>query len=64
MAKDRSEDRHVRPRHFIGFDDRDWEEFGRLVGNAERHEVLRQFVKAMLGRPGARMPRRKDYEQD
>lgn len=63
MAKDRSEDRHVRPRQWVGFEEADWREFGQLVGDKRRGEVLRQFVRAILGRPGVKMPRRRDYEK-
>jgi hypothetical protein len=64
MAKDRSEDRHAWHRHFVGFDDSDWEDFGELVGgDPERGDAIRQFVRALLKRPGAKMPRRKDYER-
>jgi hypothetical protein len=59
MAKDRSEDRHVRPRRFIGVDDPDWDEFGRMYGDKERHDLVRQFIAAMIGRPGVKIPRRK-----
>ncbi len=63
MAKDRSEDRHALRRHMVGFDDADWDDFGKLVGgDPERGEVLRRIVRALLGRPGAKMPRRRDYE--
>lgn len=62
MTKDRSEDRHVRPRRFIGVDDQDWDDFGEMVGDKERHDLVRQFIAAMIGRPGAKMPRRRDYE--
>lgn len=63
MAKDRNEDRHAQHRHMVGFEDDDWRDFGELVGgDPQRGEVLRQVVKALLGRPGAKMPRRRDYE--
>jgi hypothetical protein len=64
MAKDRSEDRHAGHRHMVTFDDADWADFGELVGgDPARGEVLRQFVRAMLGRPGAKVPRRRTYEK-
>nr|WP_221374531.1 hypothetical protein [Actinoplanes polyasparticus] len=64
MAKDRTEDRHAMHRHMVGFDDADWEELGQVVGgDPERGDVIRRLVAAFLKRPGAKMPRRKDYEQ-
>jgi hypothetical protein len=63
MTKDRSEDRHAWHRHFVGFDDADWEELGRVVGgDPERGEVIRRMVRAFLKRPGVKIPRRSDYE--
>lgn len=48
----------------VGFDDADWEELGQVVGgDPERGDVIRRLVTAFLKRPGAKMPRRKDYEQ-
>jgi hypothetical protein len=48
----------------VGFDDADWEDFGKLVGgDPERGEVLRQFVRALLKRPGAKIPRRSTYDK-
>jgi hypothetical protein len=41
-------------------DDR-WERFGQLVGDTKRSEVLNQFMAAMVGEPGTKMPRRADF---
>jgi hypothetical protein len=64
MAKDRAEDRHALHRHMVGFDDADWDELGLIVGgDPERGEVVRRLVRAFLKRPGAKIPRRTDYER-
>jgi hypothetical protein len=55
-------DRHLIPKHTIRMEDDLWDEFGGFVGGRKRADVLRQFVEALLGRPGVKMPRRKDYE--
>jgi hypothetical protein len=65
MAKDRSEDRHRQHRHMVGFDDADWDELGTVVGgDPERGEVIRRLVAAFLKRPGAKTPRRSQYEKE
>lgn len=64
MPQDRAEDRHKLNRHSIGFEDEVWDELLAVTGSREeRHELFRRFAAAFLGRPKARMPRRRDYEQ-
>lgn len=64
MPEDRSKDRHSYRVSFV-LSKQEWQEFGDLlaVKDDNRSEVLRQFVRAMLGRPGVKMPRRRDYER-
>lgn len=62
MPSDRSADRHITPRRQTGIDDPDWDELGRIVGDRNRSAVVAQLVRAFLKRPGARMPKRSDYE--
>lgn len=55
-------DRHVTP-HFTVYIDRElWREFGQVVGDRKRSDVVRDMIAAFLKRPGAKIPRRKDYE--
>jgi metal-responsive CopG/Arc/MetJ family transcriptional regulator len=61
MPEDRSKDRH-KPRATIAGIEDVWDEFGQVVGDKNRSEVVRQMIAAFLKRPGVRMPRRKDYE--
>lgn len=63
MTDDRAKDRH-NPRATIASADADrlWTELGEVVGEKNRSEVTRQMWAAFLGRPKARMPRRRDYE--
>ncbi|WP_433730780.1 hypothetical protein ACQP2Y_20995 [Actinoplanes sp. CA-051413] len=61
MPQDRSKDRH-NPRVSIVNENGLWEELGRVVGDKERSEVTRRLWAAFLKRPGARIPRRSDYE--
>lgn len=42
--------------------DADWEEFGKLVGERNRSQVLRDFVAWYLHRPKATMPKRPDAQ--
>jgi len=60
MPEDRSKDRHKFRASIADVGDL-WKEFGQLVGDGNRSKVIRQFIAAMLGRPGVRMPRRRDY---
>jgi hypothetical protein len=62
MPSDRSADRHATPRHPVGMPQDEWDEFGELVGDRNRSAVLRKAVRALLGKPGARMPKRSDYQ--
>ncbi len=56
------EDRHKAPRHTVEDGYGLWEELGRVVGEKNRSKVTRELWAAFLKRPGARIPRRKDYE--
>jgi metal-responsive CopG/Arc/MetJ family transcriptional regulator len=58
MAKDRSADRHTTARHVVSVEDDLWHEFGEAVGERRRSEVVRDMIRAYLGKPGAHMPRR------
>jgi len=58
-----STDRHRTPRRPIGVPDDEWDELGRLVGDRNRSDVVRSFIRALLRRPGARMPRPADFER-
>lgn len=57
-----SPDRHLLPKHSIRVDDDLWDELGKVVGEKRRSEVTRMLWAAFLKRPGAKIPRRKDYE--
>lgn len=61
MPQDRSKDRH-KPRATIADMEDEWRELGEVVGDGNRSEVVRQLVRAFLKRPGAKIPRRSDYE--
>lgn len=39
-----------------------WDELGDRIGKRERSELFRRFAAAFLKRPGAKIPRLKDYE--
>lgn len=54
--------RHTTPRRVVSIPDDEWADLGDLVGARNRSEVVRAMVRAFLGRKGARMPRRSDYE--
>lgn len=43
--------------------DADWEEFGKLVGERNRSQVLREFVSWYLRRPKATLPKRPDADE-
>lgn len=64
MPDDRSKDRH-KPRATIASADDDglWTELGEVVGENKRSEVTRALWAAFLKRPGAKMPRRSQYEK-
>lgn len=62
MASDRSADRHTTPRRPVSLGE-EWAELGQLVGDRNRSEVIRQLVRAFLKKPGAKMPKRSDYEK-
>lgn len=64
MPADRSKDRHRHKRYTIdlGDDGELWDEIGREIGSEERAKIWRRFAAAFLKRPGAKIPRRKDYE--
>ncbi len=57
-------DRHKLPNYTVRLEAEDWKEFGEMLARKgdKRSEVVARFVRAMLGRPGAKMPRRRDYE--
>jgi len=61
MATDRSADRHTTPRRPVSLGE-EWAELGQVVGDRNRSEVIRQLVRAFLKKPGAKMPKRSDYE--
>ncbi len=61
---DRNQDRHKKRATIASADDdKLWSELGDLVGIKNRSEVTRQLWAAFLKRPGAKMPRRRDYEK-
>lgn len=55
-------DRHTTPRYAIGVPKDEWDDFGALVGDRNRSEVVRRAIRALLRRPGARMPKPSDFE--
>lgn len=55
-------DRHATPRRPIGIPNDEWDDLGKLVGERNRSEVVRQFVRALLRRPGVRMPKPTDFK--
>ncbi|MFB4306962.1 hypothetical protein [Actinomadura sp. GTD37] len=59
----RAKDTHTTNR-VIRIDDADWEEFGKQVGERQRAETIRQFIRWRLRRPGAKLPRRPDPQQE
>jgi hypothetical protein len=60
----RNQDRHKKRATIASADEHSlWTELGQVVGDNERSEVTRQLWAAFLKRPGARMPKRSDYEQ-
>ena len=64
MSADRSKDRHRHQRYTIdlGDDGELMAELSELLTPAERKKLCRLFVLAFLKKPGARIPRLKDYE--
>jgi hypothetical protein len=64
MTADRSKDRHRHKRYSFDLgDDGDlWDEIGQKIGSRERAKLWRKFALAFLKRPGAKIPRLKDYE--
>lgn len=63
MPDDRSKDRH-KPRATIASGEDLWKELGEVVGEKNRSKVTRQLWAAFLKKPGARMPRLKDYKDE
>jgi hypothetical protein len=61
VPADRSKDRH-KPRATIAGAEDLWKELGEVVGDKNRSEVTRRLWAAFLKRPGARIPRLKDYQ--
>lgn len=60
----RNQDRHKKRATIASADENSlWTELGEVVGDNERSEVTRRLWAAFLKRPGARMPKRSDYEQ-
>lgn len=59
-------DRHLIPKHTIRMEQDLWDELGEATGRKEisRSELFRQVAAALLSRPGAKMPRRRDYTKD
>lgn len=47
----------------VRIDDELWDEFGDVVGERRRSEVVRELIKAFLGKPKSRMPKRSQFEQ-
>ena len=45
------------PNRVIRMDD-EWDELAEVAGKHKRAEVIRQFVRWYLRKPGARLPRR------
>jgi hypothetical protein len=56
-------DRHTTPRYAIGVPKDEWDEFGKLVGDRNRSEVVRRFIRALIRRPGARVPKPSDFDK-
>lgn len=60
----RNQDRHKKRATIASADEHGlWTELGQVVGDNERSEVTRQLWAAFLKRPGARMPKRSNYER-
>jgi hypothetical protein len=55
----RAKDTHTTNR-VIRVPDEDWGELGRLVGDRNRAQVLRDFIAWYLRRPKAKLPTRPD----
>lgn len=56
-------ERRQTPRRQIALSKQDWDELGDLVGKNNRSDVIRQMVRALLGRPGVKMPKRGDFPE-
>lgn len=58
----RAKDTHTTNR-VIRINDEDWEEFGAQVGERQRAEIIRAFIRWHLRRPGAKLPQRPATEE-
>lgn len=62
MPAERNRDRHKKRATIASADEHGlWTELGQVVGDDQRSEITRRLWAAFLGRPGAKMPRRRDY---
>jgi hypothetical protein len=53
---------HTRARP-VRIPDEDWADFGELVGERERSQLIREFVAWYLRRPKAKLPTRPSVEE-